>query len=585
MNDSRRGEPASYEHSEAARLNNPQSGQAEAHLGRPGRAETKEWEHDDRTDPFLSWHGKREGRVLEADVRDLHVHERLEPLSVLEAIRADNQPDGQPPLFDREQLTGRESVEFYKHEVGWRNRMIAGDSLLVMTSLLEKENYGGQVQTIYFDPPYGIKFGGNWQMMTDNLDVKETKAGITNEPEMVRAFRDTWRKGVHSYLSSMRDRLLLCRELLSDSGSLFLQIGSENVLRMGLLLDEVFGAENRVALITFATSGGGSSTLLPNAANYLLWYAKDQKQIKFRQLYGEQSKPDIVEHFGGSWIMAEEENGTTRELTKEERENSDTIKNVRLYGRDRLTSPGHSTTGRSEPYEWGDKIFPCPSGEHWRVSSEGLDRLAELGRLCDKAGKSKQLTRKKYEEEWPGRRLNNIWRKQVRPSDKVYIVQTATSTVERCILMTSDPGDLVLDPTCGSGTTAYVAEQWGRRWITMDTSRIALTVARKRLLTAVYPYYKLKDGISPGGGFVYETCPKVTLSTLAYDLEPDTIQLVDRPQRVSGKRRVSGWFTMEALPAPYAPRPVLPLREPTGPGEPENGRGGGGVRGKARRIR
>ncbi len=574
MNDSGRGEPASYEHSESSRLNNPQAGQAEAHLGHPGRAETAEWEHDDRTDPFLSWHGKREGRVVEADVRDLHIHERLEPLSVLEAIRADSQPDGQPPLFDREQLIGRESVEFYQHEVGWRNRMIAGDSLLVMTSLLEKEGYGGQVQTIYFDPPYGIKFGGNWQMMTDDLDVKDTKAGITNEPEMVRAFRDTWRKGTHSYLSYIRDRLLLCRELLSDSGSLFLQIGSENVLRMGLLLDEVFGADNRVELITYATSGGGSSSLLPNAANYLLWYAKDKEQVKFRQLYGERTKQDLMEHFG-SWIMAEQKDGTTRELTKEEKKNPNTIKDVRLYGRDRLTSQGY-ITGRSEPYEWAGKAFPCPNSRHWSVSSEGMDRLAELDRLCDKAGKSSQLMRKKYEEEWPGKRLSNIWWKQVRPSDKVYVVQTAVPTIERCILMTSDPGDLVLDPTCGSGTTAYVAEQWGRRWITMDTSRVALTVARKRLLTAVYPYYKLKNDISPGGGFVYEICPKVTSATLAYNENPDAIQLVDRPRQVSGKRRVSGCFTMEALPAPYAPRPVQSLHEPTGPEEPKNGAGGGG---------
>ncbi len=495
------------------------------------------------------------------DVRDLHVHERIEPLSVLDAIRAEEEREGgQPPLFDPGQLTGRESVEFYQHEVGWRNRMIAGDSLLVMASLLEKEGMGGQVQTIYFDPPYGIKYGGNWQIVTDNLNVGESKTGVSKEPEMVQAFRDTWRKEVHSYLSYMRDRLLLCRELLKDSGSIFVQIGSENVMRMGLLLDEVFGANNRVELITYATTGGGPSSLLPNAANYLLWYAKDKTQIKFHQLYGERTKQDVVDHYG-TWIMAEELDGTTRELTKEERENADIIRGVRLYGRDRLTSQTWAPAGRSEPYEWNNKIFYCSSVEQWRVSQKGLDRLAELGRLCDKAGKSKQLMRKKYEEEWPGNRLNNIWRKQVRPSGKVYVVQTASSTIERCMLMTTDPGDLVLDPTCGSGTTAYVAEQWGRRWITIDTSRVALTIARKRLLTAVYPYYKLRDGISPASGFVYEDFLKVTAKTLAYDLEPETIDLVDRPQRISRKRRVTGWFTIEALPAPYAPHPVLPLSE------------------------
>lgn len=512
---------------------------------------------------------------MEVDVRDLHVHERIEPLSVLDAIR-DETPGGQPPLFDREQLTGRAAVEFYQHEVGWRNRMIAGDSLLVMASLLEKEGMGGQVQTIYFDPPYGIKYGRNWQIVTDNLNVGETKAGVSSEPEMVQAFRDTWRKEVHSYLSYMRDRLLLCRELLKDSGSVFIQIGSENILRMGLLLDEVFGANNRVELITYATTGGGASSLLPNAANYLLWYAKDISQIKFSQLYGERTKQDVIEHYG-TWIMAEKPDGTTRELTKDERKHPDTIKGVRLYGRDPLKSPGWSNTGRSELYVWNGKEFYCSSNEHWRVSKEGLDRLADLERLCDKAGKSKQLTRKKYEEEWPGNRVNNIWWKQVRPSGKVYVVQTASSTVERCILMTSDPGDLVLDPTCGSGTTAYVAEQWGRRWITIDTSRVALTIARKRLLTSVYPYYQLRDGISPAGGFVYETCPKVTAKTLANDLEPETIDLVDRPQKVTRKRRVTGWFTIEALPAPYAPHPVLPLSENGRPSRGDVRAGGEGM--------
>lgn len=445
--------------------------------------------------------------------------------------------------------------------------MIAGDSLLVMNSLLENEGLGGQVQTIYFDPPYGIKYRGNWQIVTDNLNVQETKTGISNEPEMIRAYRDTWYKKVHSYLSYMRDRLLLCRKLLTESGSIFVQIGSENVMRLGLLLDEIFGAENRVELITYATSGGGSSKLLPNAANYLLWYAKDKTKAKFYQLYDKKDRKAVVDHYG-SWCMVEEPDGKTRELSEEERKDPNTtLKGVKLYGRDKLTSQGWQAA-RSEPYEWNDKIFECTPNEHWSVSKEGLDRLAEMERLCDKEGKSKQLMRKKYEEEWPGRRLTNIWGKQVRPK-KVYVVQTADSTIERCILMTSDPGDLVLDPTCGGGTTAYVAEMWGRRWITIDTSRVALTVARKRLLTACYPYYELRDGISPAGGFVYETFRKITAETLAKDLEPETIGLVDRPKKVPRKRRVTGWFTMEALPAPYAPNPVLPLSESYQPSKDE----------------
>ena len=320
----------------------------------------------------------------------------------------------------------RKAIEFYQHPHNWSNRLIAGDSLLVMNSLLEKEGMGGQVQMVYIDPPYGIKYGSNFQPFVDHRGkVTDGKnEHLTAEPEMIKAFRDTWELGIHSYLSYLQDRLLLARELLSPSGSCFVQIGNENVLRIGLLMDEIFGADNRIELITYATSGGGSSNLLPNAANYLLWYAQDKNKIKYRQLYGERNQRDVVEHYG-SWIMAEKPDKTTRILSKEEKDNPDIIKDVRLYGRDRLTSPGWHQE-RSKPYKWKGKCFRCSSNEQWRVSKEGMDRLAELDRLCDKAGQSSQLMRKKYEEEWPGKRINNIWHKQARPSDKVYVFKPRT---------------------------------------------------------------------------------------------------------------------------------------------------------------
>ena len=439
--------------------------------------------------------------------------------------------------------------------------MIAGDSLLVMASLLEKEGLGGQVQTIYFDPPYGIKYKGNWQLVTDDMNVKDGKAGVSSEPEMVQAFRDTWRKDVHSYLSYMRDRLLLCRDLLAESGSLFIQIGSDNVLRVGLLLDEIFGVSNKVSMIAYQTTGGGTSKFLPGSANYLLWYAKNKLQTKYHQLYEKLTLKQIIELFT-SYARIEMPDGSDRNVNKEERESGILPENTKLFKRVPITSQGHSTTGRSEPYIYKGIEVPCVKQRHWSVSQDGMDRLAELGRLHLIEGrKGPALNWKWYSDEVPGRRINDIWHGQFSEGNKQFVVQTDEEVIQRCILMTSDPGDLVVDPTCGSGTTAYVAEKWGRRWITIDTSRVALTIARRRLLTAVYPYYELRDGISPAGGFVYENRPRITPKTLAYDLEPETIDLVDLPKSVARKRRVSGWFTIEALPAPYAPHPVLPLSE------------------------
>ncbi len=481
----------------------------------------------------------------------------------MEAVRKRNgHPEGQESLFETEEENPplRKAIEFYRHPHNWSNRLVAGDSLLVMNSLLEKESLGGQVQMIYIDPPYGIKYGSNFQPFVNQNQVKDGKGEhLTTEPEMIKAFRDTWEMGIHSYLSYLRDRLLLSRELLTPSGSCFVQIGDENILRVGLLMDEIFGAENRVTIISYATSGGSSGNTLPDVANYLLWYTKDRSLVKYHHLFEQLiNRKEIIEFFS-SYVFLELADGAIRKLTNEERFDPDILpKDARIFQRVSLTSQGWSTTGRSEPYEWNGKMYHCRSNSQWSVSKKGLDHLAELGRLHS-LDTSDNLRYKYYEDEVPGRRINNFWNTPMAAHNKQYIVETARSVITRCILMTTDPGDLVLDPTCGSGTVAVVAEQWGRRWITCDTSRVALTLARQRLMTSVFDYYKLAqpdEGV--GSGFVYKTVPKVSARILAYDEPPQVTTLYDQPLKDTGKTRVTGPFTMEAVPAPA----VLPLADP-----------------------
>ncbi|MBF2759568.1 MAG: site-specific DNA-methyltransferase [Ectothiorhodospiraceae bacterium AqS1] len=490
----------------------------------------------------LEWAGKRERPQFEVPLVSLHRHERIDPRSILAAVRKKFSGGGgnnslQLGFFETERNTPlREAVEFYRHRDNWSNRLIAGDSLLVMNSLLAKESMAGKVQCVYMDPPYGVKYGSNFQAFVDKTDVKDGRAeDLPREPEMLKAFRDTWELGVHSYLSYMRDRLLLIRELLSESGSVFVQIGDENVHRLGLVMDEIFGAQNRVTTITYASTGGSSARTLPDVSNQQL------------------SRREIVDMF--NWgAMVELENGQCRKPTEEERLDPEKYlpKNARLYKRTDLTSIGHSTTGRSDAYRWNGRDYLCPNRRHWSISKEGLDRLAEIGRLDATEQENSQLAWRRYEEEVPGKRLNNIWPTQMYAGDKRYVVQTANSTIERCILMTTDPGDLVLDPT------AHVAEQWGRRWITVDTSRVALAIARQRLMTQVYDYYRLAhpdQGIA--GGFVYKEVPKVSAAILAYDEQAAPIKVYDRPQKDASRVRITGPFTVEAVPAPT----VLPIHE------------------------
>ena len=543
----------SYSHAEARRVNNPPVGLVTPETDT--QAGKKRYAYDPHIDPQLQWAGKAEHTSFDVQTVSLHVHERIDPRAIIEAARARN-GNGQPqtPLFEtpEENPPLRHAIEFYKHSHNWTNRMIAGDNLLVMNSLIEKEGMAGKVQTIYIDPPYGIRYGSNFQPFVNKRDVKDgADADLTAEPEQVRAFRDTWELGIHSYLTYLRDRLLLAREMLTDSGSVFVQIGDENVHRIGTMMDEVFGDQNRVATISFATTSGSSATHLPEVADYLLWYAKDKNQVKYHQLYEPMTRAEIIEYV--NWAaMIELPDGSSRQPTDEERFDPDAHlpKGSRIYQRASLDSQGVSTTGRSEPYEYDGRVFRCGANRQWSISKEGIDRLAELGRLDALEGRD-TLRWKKYEDEVPGRRINNVWPAQMYPSSKRYVVETSTKAVQRCILMTTDPGDLVLDPTCGSGTTAYVAEQWGRRWITCDTSRVALALARQRLMTAVYDYYELVNpdrGV--GSGFRYKTVPYVSPSVLAGYAEDRPIALYDQPRVDRTKIRVSGPFTVEAVPAP-----------------------------------
>ncbi len=469
-------------------------------------------------------------------------------------MRKRNGAQPQMSLFaaPRENPPLRQAIEFYRHRHNWTNRLIAGDNLLVMNSLIEKEGLGGQVRTVYLDPPYGIRYGSNFQPFVNRREVTDGKdEDLTREPEQIRAFRDTWELGIHSYLAYLRDRLLLARELLHESGSCFVQIGHENVHRVGVVMDEIFGAGNRVATISYATTGSSSANTLPQSADYMLWYAKDRKHVKYRQLYEPLTRAETIEFF--SWhAMVELPDGQCRKPTPEECFDPDRHlpKEAHIYRRMPLSSRGLSATGRSDPYEWVGRVFRSPVDQQWRVSKEGMDRLAELGRLEALEGQA-SLMWKLYEDEVPGRRINNIWASSMSPKDKHYVVETATSAIQRCILMTTDPGDLVFDPTCGSGTTAYVAEQWGRRWITCDTSRVAIAIARQRLMTGSYDYYELAhpdEGV--GAGFRYRSVATVSARTLAYDEPPNETMLYDQPYSHRRKARVTGPFTVEAVPAP-----------------------------------
>lgn len=547
-----------YEHTDKTRCNNPPVGLVDPNTD-PEEGK-KTYSYDPHLDPTLIWAGKAEHTSFEVPTVSLHVHERIDPRTVIEAVRKRNGDDWQASLFEfaGENPPLREAIEFYKHSHNWSNRLVAGDSLLVMNSLLEKEGMAAKVQMIYIDPPYGIKYGSNFQPFVNKRDVKDGKdEDLTQEPEMIKAFRDTWELGIHSYLAYLRDRFLLARELLHESGSVFVQISDENVHHVREIMDEVFGKENCVSIIPFLKTTTATTGLLPVICDYLLWYSKNFSKIKYRQLFIDKR---TGVGFGEYQFIESSDGKTRRKLTKEELAGFKSIpEGWRLYRQSDLTSQEWQET-RSFEYLFEDEVYKPGSGRHWSISKEGLDRVANLGRLV-KRGKSLAFIR--YLEDQPVFPISNVWTDVVfssRSENKVYVVQTSEKVLIRCLLMTTDPGDLVIDPTCGSGTTAYVAEQWGRRWITCDTSRVSIALVKQRLMTEVFEYYELsqpKEGV--GSGFRYKTVPHITLKSIAYNEPHSQTTLYDQPLIDNSRTRVSGPFTVEAVPSPV----VKPLTEIT----------------------
>jgi adenine-specific DNA-methyltransferase len=508
----------SYEHRDKQRLNNPPVGLVTPENDRDAGQKKKTYAYDPHLDPQLVWAGKAEHTSFEVPTVSLHVHERIDPRTIIEAVRKKNDQAGpvQLGLFEEERKEPlRQAIEFYQHKHGWTNRLIAGDSLLVMNSLLEKEGMAGKVQMIYFDPPYGIEYGSNFQPFVNKRDVKDGEdEDLTSEPEQIKAFRDTWELGIHSYLTYLRDRLLLARELLTESGSIFVQIGDENVHRVRCLMDEVFGAGNFVAMITYKTTGGARQEKAPKrTSDFLLWYCKQRAEMKFRRLFSKQDPDTTI------FSEVEEHTGVRRPLTDTEKRDVKRIieKGLRLV----TTLPLHSKSpGDQSPRKFQAKTWSIPTGS-WRYSEEGFKRLGQAGRLVAKQTVLRSVS---YFDDWPYEEVTSNWNDTGPELVKIYAVQTNTRVIARCLLMTTDPGDLVFDPTCGSGTTAYVAEKWGRRWITCDTSRVAITLARQRLMTAVFDYYELahpQEGV--GSGFKYKTVPHITLKSIANNPEIDGI--------------------------------------------------------------
>jgi adenine-specific DNA-methyltransferase len=435
-------------------------------------------------EPWLEWAGKKEQQWCVADPVALHLHERISTQAIL---RVAKRQDIQRSLFAEPEQEYREAVQFYKHPMDWTNRMILGDSLAVMASLARREALTGKVQMIYMDPPYGIKYASNFQPEVGHRDVKDRDQDLTREPEMVKAYRDTWTMGVHSYLSYLRDRLLLCKELLADTGCIFVQISDENLHRVRSLLDEVFGAQNFVRIIEFVKTTGKGSEYLDTTTDFIIWYAKDITNLKYRQLMTKRSAYTSEKMF----TMIEDKTGFCRSLTRSEKETWDIDEKWQPFIPQGLYNDSGSEKSRF-PIDFEGAQWVPPVGYFWRTNPDGMKRLARANRLF---GLGKTLRRKQYQDDFGFISVKALWTDTM-PSgfaseSSLYTVQTSTKVIERCMLLCTDPGDLVLDPTCGSGTTAYVAEQWGRRWITIDVSRVALAVSRQRLLTAKYEYYKL----------------------------------------------------------------------------------------------
>jgi adenine-specific DNA-methyltransferase len=513
--------------------------------------------------PFLDWAGKAERLSMDVPTLPLFIHERLSTQAILATLKGHKREgvDEQASLFGDPQRPLAERMKPYEHRDKWVNRMVLGDSLVVMNSLLEYEGMGGQVQMIYMDPPYGVKFGSNFQPFVRKRDVKNNDdADLTREPEMVQAYRDTWELGLHSYLTYLRDRLIVARDLLTPSGSVFVQISDDNLHHVREVMDEVFGAEHFISLISFQTTTGFETSTISTMGDFLLWYARSSKSVHVSTLYVQQ--PIVIGEGNARWVLLED--GSFRGVTAGEKKGTEKLPTgARLYQPDNAVSQGASSN--PQPFMYKGKSYSPPTSSHWKANyPEGMERLGAEGRLH--VAKN-SLRYRRFAEDFGFQEVGNIWTDTGTgnfTSEKLYVVQTNLKVVERCMLLTTTPGDLVLDPTCGSGTTAYVAEQWGRRWITCDTSRVPLALARQRLLTATFPWYKVKDGSEhPSAGFEYQRrqnrkgeevggiVPHVTLKSIANNEPPDEEVLVDRPEEDKGVTRITGPFCFEAtIPTP-----------------------------------
>jgi adenine-specific DNA-methyltransferase len=512
-----------YEHSDKERANNPHVGLVTPATD-PDTGEKKTYEYDPHLDPQLQWAGKAEHTSFEVPTVSLHVHERIDPNTIIETVKKERHEEVvQTSLFEEyRQKPLREAIDFYKHKEGWTNRLIAGDSLLVMNSLLEKEGMAGKVQMMFFDPPYGIKYKSNFQAFTNKRDIPEgdKDEDLTVEPEMIKAFRDTWELGVHSYLTYIRDRLFLAKELLDESGSVFIQISDENMHLIKTLLDEVFGPKNKVATIAWK-KGAPVSKIIKNSFNYLLWYAKDKDKIKSNKLYEERVGDEgTTEDPRKLALWAEFKSGEIRTLTTDEKRNLRGLpEGTRIFRSDKLLYRGND---RIFEIKLNGKEHVPSNGYHWRGDEVQMERILKSSRIIETPN---GLGYKFFVSDFPILELTNWWDDTSgKIPEMLYAVQTHHKIVERAILLCTDPGDLVLDITCGSGTTAASAEKLGRRWITCDTSRVSIAIAKSRLMQNSFDYYTLKypkEGVS--SGFVYEEAPHITLKTVGNNGNIDKI--------------------------------------------------------------
>ena len=565
-----------YEHSGVKRLNNPPVGLVNKKTAL--KEEKRKYKFDPHLDPLLQWSGKEEKEDLTIQTVSLHTHERIDPKSIIDVVKSEKAHLWeQMNLFDRpiNKLDFIKEVQFYKHEKDWVNRMIAGDSLLVMNSLLERENMAEKVQTIYFDPPYGINYSSNFQPFVNKREVKDKDSDLTSEPEMLYAFRDTWELGIHSYLAYIKDRLFLMKELLHDTGSIFFQISDKNMHYARMLLDEVFGTDNFIVTIPFKKKGNQKSGLMKSINDYILWYGKNSKNTKYNPYYVKREfNATTIRDFKNVQIDNEvykisavgpnkiDYRNNPKQLFKDYPQAS-------IFKTENATGGGVFRT-QIQDIELDNRVFKPGKNKSWKVSSmtedgslSGMERLKLANRLI--AGKT-QIGIKRFFEDFPYQQLTNWWDNVGGAANPIYVVQTSDEIVQRCISMASDPGDIVFDPTCGSGVTSYIAEKLGRRWITCDTSRVALTLAKQRLLTSFFDYYKLEDPREgPKAGFICKKVPHVTAGSIANNpfitksaKITDTLlrksapvkEIKNLPIQDSDKVRVTGPFTFEAVPAP-----------------------------------